>query len=477
MSTTAEETKTGFEKKISTIFEDQLAVSHQLRKSTVKDRIKKLRKLEKQILHFQADIKQALYNDFQKPAEETEISETWVVLTEIRHTCKNLKKWLRPQKVDTPLPLLGSTSKVIFEPKGRTLIISPWNYPFNLALGPLISAVAAGNTCIIKPSEFTPSTNVVIKEIISRVFDKTEVAVVEGEVPETQYLLSLPFDHIFFTGSPAVGKIVMEAAAKNLTGVTLELGGKSPTIIHKDAKIKDAAEKIVFGKFLNAGQTCVAPDYLLVHKDIKGKLIESLKTTIENKFQSGDPESTPYCNIINQKNGERIKDIFRDAVDKGARVISGGDFENNDKTISPTLIDSVSDDMRIMEEEIFGPLLPIVEYDDLKTAAEIINRKPKPLALYYFGSSSKDQKFIVQSCQSGTTAINDCVLQFTNTEIPFGGIGNSGFGNGHGYWGVRAFSHERPILKQNTVFPSSSLLHPPYNSFKNLVSKMLVKYF
>ncbi|NMM47115.1 aldehyde dehydrogenase family protein [Marinigracilibium pacificum] len=467
---------TGFEEQTKALFESQYPVSQQLRKSTVKQRIAKLKKLEKVILDSQNVIKEALFQDFQKPAEETQVSETWVVLAEIRHTCKNLKKWLKPQKVDTPLTLIGSWSSVLLEPKGRTLIIAPWNYPFNLSLGPLVSAVAAGNTALIKPSEFTPATNKVVTDILSKVFDKSEVAVVEGEIAETQYLLSLPFDHIFFTGSPAVGKIVMASAAKNLSGVTLELGGKSPTIINKDANLQDTAEKITFGKFLNAGQTCVAPDYLLVHKDIKDELVTKLISCINNKF-NGKSEDSPYCNIINEKNGTRIKGLYEDAINNGAKVITGGKFENDNCTISPTLIEKVTFDMKIMEEEIFGPLLPIVEFEELAETVKIINSKPKPLALYYFGSKSKDQKYIIENCQSGTTAINDCTIQFANTELPFGGIGNSGVGNGHGYWGVRAFSHERPIMKQNTVFPSSSLLQPPYNSLKRMVSDLLVKYF
>ena len=330
---------------------------------------------------------------------------------------------MKPKSVSTPMPMLGTKAKVQFEPKGVALIISPWNYPFNLAIGPLVSALAAGCPSIIKPSELTPHTSALIAEMIQDIFNEDEVTVIQGDASTAQALLDLPFDHIFFTGSPQIGKIVMENAAKHLASVTLELGGKSPTIVTDSADIKDAAQKIIYGKLVNCGQTCVAPDYILVHESQKDLLLAELKQAIQQMYDpdyKGIENSKDMARIVNDRHFSRLKSYLDDAAEKGAEIEFGGKSNHHHRFIEPTLLTNVQDEMLVAQEEIFGPILPILTYTDLQEAIDYINKKPKPLALYIFDQSKQYEEVLLQT-SAGGAVINDCVLHFIHNELPFGG--------------------------------------------------------
>lgn len=458
----------------------QKKTANSWRISTASDRISRLKSIREWIKEHQKDIQEVLLADFQKPPIETDLSEIYTVTSEINHAIKNLKTWMKPKSVSTPLPLLGTSGKIYYEPKGCALIIAPWNYPFNLAIGPLVSALAAGCTAIIKPSELTPNTSSLIEKMISELFDPSEVAVFQGESEVAQELLKLPFDHIFFTGSPAVGKIIMKAAAENLTSVTLELGGKSPVIIDQDANLKDAAEKLVFGKFINCGQTCVAPDYLLVHEESKEKLLMELKVALKNMYDpkfKGIDKSPDLARIINDRHFERLVSSLKEGIQKGAIIEFGGKYDAPSRYIEPTLVSTLSDDMVLMEEEIFGPILPIKTFSKLDEAISYINGKPKPLALYYFGSNTTNSARVIQETSSGNAMINDCVIHFLDLEMPFGGVNNSGIGKAHGHYGFLAFSNEKGVLKQRVGLNNATLLRPPYGAAAQKIVQSLIKWF
>lgn len=465
---------------IDRLFDLQQAHVVKLRKSPATARIKLLKGLLAWIMTHQEDIRKAIHADFKKPYPEIDISEIFVVTSEINHTIKHLSAWMKPKKVPTPLTMLGSTSYVHYEPKGVCLIISPWNYPFNLALGPLVSALAAGNTAIIKPSEMTPHTSALLRRLVAEVFDEHVVAVVEGEVEAAQLLLQKPFDHIFFTGSPAVGKIIMKAAAEHLSSVTLELGGKSPAVIDQRVDFKDAASKLVWGKFVNCGQTCIAPDYVLVHASVKKELINALKSSIEAMYNSsgkGVQASPDYARIVNIKHLNRLSSMLQDAVDKGAVIEFGGVIDVGENYFEPTIISGVTEEMEIMQEEIFGPILPIMEYQNVEEAIDYINKHPKPLALYSFSKSEAFNKQVIAHTSSGGAVANDCVLHFLQTELPFGGVNNSGIGKAHGYYGFLAFSNEKAVMKQRIGFTASKPLYPPYGALAKKVVESLLKWF
>jgi len=452
----------------------------ELRTEKIHSRKEKLRNLKRWILKHRESIHDALYKDFQKPVEETDFTEIYVVLSEIRQALWNLSEWVKPKKVDTPLPLLGTRSVIQYEPKGTCLIMAPWNFPFNLTIGPLVSAIAAGNTAILKPSEMTPHTSALINTMITELFPPEEVSVVEGGIEASKALLALPFDHIFFTGSPKVGKIVMEAAAKNLTSVTLELGGKSPAIVDETASISDAAQKIVAGKFMNNGQTCIAPDYLLVHEKVKEKLIGSIVKETINFYDpegNGIENSRDYGRLVNDTHFQRIKNMIEDEVAEGAKVEMGGKFDVETRFIAPTLISDVSENSALLREEIFGPVLPLISFTDLDEVLTRINSEQKPLALYFFSRKNARQKKVLNSSSSGTACINECVIQFLNPNLPFGGVNNSGLGKSHGYFGFLAFSNEKAVLRQRVGFTTAKLLAPPYTRFSKMVIGILLRYF
>ena len=462
------------------LFENQLYKSISLRKSSHEERIFKLKKLRDWIKTHQTEIQQALWQDFNKPAPEVDLNEIFPVTSEIHHAIKNLKSWMAQKKVSTPLPMIGTSAWIQYEPKGRSLIISPWNFPFNLTIGPLVSAIAAGCTAIIKPSEYSPNTSELIARMIKDLFEEHEIAVCLGELEVSSELLRLPFDHIFFTGSPAVGKIVMKAAAQHLSSVTLELGGKSPVIVDSSADLKDAAQKIIWGKFVNCGQTCIAPDYILIQEDIKEEFIMQAKVQIQQYYDphfKGIEKSPDYARIINLKHFERLQNMLNDALIKGAKTAFGGKTDTSSKYFEPTLITDINSEMSVFQEEIFGPILPILSYKNIQEAIDLINSQPKPLALYYFGSNSSNSKKVLEETSSGNMVINDCVLHFLHNELPFGGVNNSGIGKAHGYHGFLAFSNEKGVLKQRVGYNNVSLLRPPYGAKAKQIIASLIKWF
>lgn len=465
---------------IDIVFNSQQSKSILLRSTNAAERIRQLEKLQDWIKSHLEDIRKEIYADFKKPYPEIDSSEIFVVTSEIKHTIKNLSSWMQPKQVSTPMTMLGSESHIQYEPKGSTLIISPWNYPFNLALGPLVSALAAGCTAVIKPSELTPHTSALIKRMIEEIYEPELVAVFEGEVEVAEYLLSKPFDHIFFTGSPAVGKVVMKAAAAHLTSVTLELGGKSPAIIDSKVDIQDAASKIVWGKFVNCGQTCIAPDYLLVQASVKNELLEAIQKKIIEMYDpqsKGVEQSKDYARIVNDRHLKRLKDLLEDANHKGANTAVGGEIKEDQNYFEPTVLTDVTDDMQLMEEEIFGPILPIMTYSNTTEAIHYINNKPKPLALYVFSNSKEVAETILKQTSSGAAVVNDCVVHFMQNELPFGGVNNSGMGKAHGHFGFLTFSNEKAVLKQRVGFTPSKALYPPYNYVGKKISQALLKWF
>ncbi|MCD8540171.1 MAG: aldehyde dehydrogenase family protein [Leadbetterella sp.] len=374
----------------------------------------------------------------------------------------------------TPLSFFGSSSHVRYEPKGACLIISPWNFPVNLSLGPLISAVAAGNTAIIKPSEFTPHTSAVIRKIVNHVFIPGEAEVIEGGVETSTRLLALPFNHIFFTGSPQVGKVVMKAAAEHLASVTLELGGKSPVIIDETARIASVARRLAWGKFMNGGQICIAPDYVFVHRSKAEGFLEELKRVLE-EFYGDDPlASDSYCSIVNPKHADRVQGYLEDAVEKGAKVVFGG--KKQESRISPTLVTQVPAGSKILQEEIFGPLLPVLVYDDREEVVKYICSGEKPLALYIYSNKKSSIEFFLANTRAGGTCINNNDMHFLQPYLPFGGDNNSGIGKSHGEWGFKAFSNERSVYRQHLPSVLEKLM-PPYTAGKNRVIEWIVKWF
>ncbi len=443
-----------------------------LRDAPLKSRRKKLKLLKNWILANRSAIQDAVFQDLQKPALETDINEIFVVLTEIRTALRKLDSWAADRPIPSSLAYFGTGAYVHHEPKGACLIIAPWNYPFQLAVAPMVSALAAGNTIILKPSEVADSTSELIQRMCNDLFESDEVKVIQGGVEETTSLLQLPFDHIFFTGSPQVGKIVMQAAGKNLASVTLELGGKSPTIVDKSANIKDAAEKISWGKWQNAGQVCIAPDYLFVHEDVKDRLVQELKTAV-NKIYGKDEN---YGGIINKHHFRRVKGIMEDALEKGATIEFGGETDETNLRFAPTLLSNANLEARILDEEIFGPIIPILTYRELDDAIEFINQKPKPLALYVFSKSQRNIKKIQSATSSGMLTINDTVLQFGHPHLPIGGVNNSGIGKSHGHAGFIAFTNEKAVLKQPSSLTVIKTIYPPYSKIKKLTVDFMIKY-
>ncbi len=440
-------------------------------------RIKLLKKLKVAIeVTFRNKILEALKRDLNKPKVEAELTEIYPIISEIKFAKSNLRQWMRKQRVDTPMSMFGSSSYYIYEPKGVCLIISPWNFPFNLTFGPLVSAIAAGNSVIIKPSEMTPNSSALMAEIIRTVFEEKEVALIEGEVETSTQLLQLPFNHIFFTGSPHVGKIVMSAAAKHLASVTLELGGKSPTIIDSTANIDKAAKRIVWGKFMNAGQICVSPDYILIDETIREKFTKACKKWIEHYFTNEPKTSDSYGRIVTDKHFNRLQAHLENAKKLDANISIGGVVDKASKYIAPTIVANVSEDATLLKEEIFGPILPVVTYKTLDEAITYINKKERPLALYIYSNSKRNIDKVVKNTRAGGTCINNNVIHYANHNLPFGGVNNSGIGKSHGYYGFKAFSNQRAVVKQHTV-GINELLFPPYTNFKEKLARLTIKWF
>ena len=424
----------------------------------LKFRKQQLKLLSKNIKNHENELLDALYKDLGKGKVEAYATEIGMLLKSIKLMRKELKNWSKTKQTDTPLYLFPTKSYIKKEPYGTVLIIGPFNYPVQLVFEPLIGAIAAGNTAIVKPSELTPHVAIVIRDIIEDTFDETYVSVVEGGIEETQTLLSLPFDYIFFTGSEKVGKIVYEAAARKLIPVTLELGGKSPVIVDDTANIKVASERISFGKFTNAGQTCVAPDYILVQRKVKNDLIKALKKTITEFYGENIEKSPDFGRIVNQKHFNRLNDLIQIHKDN---VVFGGNSSKEDLYIEPTLLDNITNDNKIMKEEIFGPILPIITYDNFDEVLEIIQSKSKPLSLYLFSEDENMTHRVLEELSFGGGAINDTLMHLANPNLPFGGVGSSGIGQYHGKYSFDTFSHMKSYTFKSTRL-ESSLFFPPY---------------
>jgi aldehyde dehydrogenase (NAD+) len=415
-------------------------------KTNINFRKETLIKLLNAVIIHENEIIQALYYDFKKPAFEAVLTETSYVISELKDTIKNLKTWAKPKRVFPSILNFPSKDYIYKEPYGKVLIIAPWNYPFQLALCPLISAVAAGNQVVIKPSELTPKTSEVIAKIIAKVFDKNHVEVIEGGVEVSQQLLSERWDYIFFTGSVAVGKIVAKAAAENITPVTLELGGKNPCIIDETANLKLAAKRIVWGKFMNAGQTCIAPDYILIQKGMKSHFIGYLKEEITKAYGENPRESLDFARIVNTKNWQRLVNMI-----EPDKVIFGGQSDVKNFYIAPTLMEEPLPESQVMKDEIFGPILPIIAYENETDIETIISRYEKPLALYIFTENRIFSKQMIQKYSFGGGCVNDTMVHFSNKRLPFGGVGHSGIGAYHGGLSFDTFSHKKSILKKSNL--------------------------
>ncbi|WP_260984747.1 aldehyde dehydrogenase [Paenibacillus xylanexedens] len=432
-------------------------------------RIERLSRLKQAIQKYETELTQALYQDLGKSEFESYTTEIGFMLDSITHTMRKIKKWVKPAKVRTQVVLIGSKSYILPEPYGAVLIIGPFNYPFQLLIEPLVGAIAAGNTAVLKASENTPAVSAVVKKLIGEVFEPEYVQVVEGAKDTTTALIHASFDYIFFTGSVPVGKIVMEAAAKNLVPVTLELGGKSPVIVDEQADIQVAAERIIWGKLLNTGQTCIAPDYLLVHERVKKPLIDAMKATIVNFFGTDIQRNKDYGRIVNKSHFKRLTALIERDRDQ---VIYGGTSDEEDRFIEPTLIDAESWNAATMEDEIFGPILPIISYGHLDEAISNIVKRPKPLALYLFTSDSAVQDKVLNEVSFGGGCINDTITHVANPRLPFGGVGHSGIGSYHGRYSFETFSHMKSVLKKSTKL-NPHMLYPPYNNKLNLIKRLL----
>lgn len=434
---------------------------------SVQYRINQLKRLKEAIQRKEPQVIEALRLDLGKPELEAYATEIGYLYDSIKYAIKHLATWAKPKRVRTPLMHLGSKSYIYPEPYGSVLIVGPFNYPFMLVLDPLVGAIAAGNSAVIKPSEYTPNVSRVIAEIIGQHFDESYIAVLEGGKELTSELIHAPFDCIFFTGSIQVGKIVMEAAAKNLVPVILELGGKSPVIVAKDASIEAAAQRIVWGKLLNTGQTCVAPDYVLVHKDIKPALVEAMAKCIRLFYGENPQQSSDYGRIVNERHWDRLYSLL-----EGADIVCGGHGDRDDRYLAPTILDRVHWEDKVMEEEIFGPILPVLEFDNLQEVIQRINDRPKPLALYLFTNHKETEKLIMESLSFGGGCVNDTMLHLTSPHLPFGGVGSSGMGAYHGFHSFDAFSHNKSVMKRSTRL-NLSFIYPPYGEKK---LKMLRKF-
>ena len=430
-------------------------------------RIQQLKKLKQIIIDSEESIYQALNLDLSKPIFETFATEIALINKEIEYTIKHLKSWVRAKKTQVPWQLLPASAKIYPEPLGVVLIIGAWNYPFLLAVVPIIGAIAAGNCAIIKPSEFASHTSTLVTEIIGQHFPPEYITVVEGGVETSQDLLEEKFDHIFFTGGTAVGKIVMAAAAKHLTPVTLELGGKSPCIVDTDIDIQTTAKRIIWGKFINAGQTCLAPDYLLVNYQIKDNLLAAIKQNLQSFYGDNPRLSADYTRIINAKQFHRLEQLF-----KSGKIIIGGDTNQDELYISPTVIDNVNWDDDVMEDEIFGPILPVITYTDISAAIAKINSRPKPLALYLFSRNQNLQTQVLESTSSGGVCINDTVMHCAVPGLPFGGVGNSGIGRYHGKASFDTFSHYKSTYK-NPFWIDINWRYPPYKGKLSFLKRLL----
>lgn len=444
---------------IQKIVENQRAFFAQEKTKSMAFRLYALKKLQRAIKEEIPQIKKALYQDLGKHNFESSMTEIYMALDDLDYIIKHFPKWAQTKYVKAPIAHFPSKSFVCKEPYGVVLIMAPWNYPFLLNISPLVGAIAAGNCVVLKPSEYAPATSKLLKEMMGKIFPPEYVTLVEGGKEENSELLKQRFDYIFFTGSVPVGKIVMQAAAKNLTPITLELGGKSPCIVDDTANIKVAARRIVFGKYLNAGQTCIAPDYLLVQENVKEELITAMQLEIRKFFGKNPIQSSELPKIINQKHFERLQNLLL-----GERIITGGNTDGVSR-IEPTIVGDVSPESPLMQEEIFGPILPVLTFEKMSEAISFVNKREKPLALYLFTTNKTNEKRVVTGCSFGGGCINDTIVHIANNKTPFGGVGYSGMGHYHGKYSFDTFTHEKSILKKSNAIDISFRYHP-YKKYK-----------
>lgn len=438
-------------------------------------RLKQLKKLKQAVEKYSDDIYEALWKDLHKCKEEAFLTELSIVINEINDHIKHLKKWAKPKKVKTPLYLMPSKSYVMYEPFGIALIIAPWNYPFHLMFAPLVGAISSGCCAVMKPSPYSQYTSEVMQMIIDDTFDKEYITMIQGHRDVNQALLAQKFDFIFYTGSPDMGRVVMEAASKNLTPVVLELGGKSPCVVDKDCNVDFAARRIVWGKTINAGQTCVAPDYMFVHKSVKKELIVKMIEYVEKFYGKDSQESEHYCRIINEKAYDRLVSY----LDEG-KIIYGGKCDTDERYIQFTLLDLSQQTidnrqqswsmLSVMKDEIFGPILPVIEFDDIDVVKDFVVNRPKPLAFYYFGND-ENAFDILEKTTSGGVCINDTILHVGNDHLPFGGVGESGMGKYHSQESFLAFSNKRAVLKSSSKI-DFAMKYPPYDKI-DLIKKLM----
>jgi aldehyde dehydrogenase (NAD+) len=447
---------------IPTTIENQRHYFNQGHTREIPFRIQQLKSLEQAIISAEEKIISALKKDLNKSAHESFMTEVGLIRSEIRFTIKHIRAWSRPQKVKTPRIYPLSTSYRYPEPYGNVLIISPWNYPFQLAMAPVIGAMAAGNCTVLKPSEYSPHTSGIISELLAENFDNQYLTAITGDSETGKALLEYKFDYIFFTGSVPLGKIIMAAAAIHLSPVTLELGGKSPCIVDKTANLKLSAKRIVSGKFINAGQTCIAPDYLMVHEAVKSELVDQIKKYIKQFYGDRPLESSDYPRIINTRHFERLVVYLQ----KG-HILMGGKTDHKQLYISPTLLDNIEWDDPVMQDEIFGPILPVLAYQDLSQVIDAVNTRPKPLALYLFSTDKQNQQRILKEISFGGGCINDTLLHFANPHLPFGGVGHSGMGSYHGKASFNTFSHRKSVFR-NQLYFDLPMRYPPYRNLKYL---------
>jgi aldehyde dehydrogenase (NAD+) len=448
------------------VFDAQGSTALRWRTSTAAERIARLTRLREVILAHRESLYEAFHRDFRKPVTEVEGSEIIPILDELRHAIGHLARWMKPRRVRPSLLTLGNSAWVQSQPRGRCLVIAPWNYPLNLSVCPLISAIAAGNTVILKPSEMATHVSGVLARIIATVFKLDEVAVFEGGLPTAQALLSQPFDHLFFTGSPAVGKLVMAAAAKHLCSVTLELGGKSPTIVDETADVDQAAETILWGKLINAGQTCLAPDHLYVHEGVKARFLAACHRVLKARYgeTARQRQNSPdLARIVNPRHTQRLQTLIDDGVRQGGTLLAGGEVDVPGCYVAPTLIEGLPPDAALMQEEIFGPIFPVIGYTDLDEVIAQVNRRPKPLALYIWTRDQARAHHVLNHTSSGGACVNHCIVHVAHSGLPFGGVNHSGMGSCHGHHGFKAFSHERSVL-QGGWLNTIKVFFPPYTA-------------
>ncbi|RKG61065.1 aldehyde dehydrogenase family protein [Corallococcus sp. AB011P] len=464
---------------LQAVFDRLQARRWELAKTGPKERLARLEKLKALLLERREELADALHEDFRKPPAEVEATEILPVLLELAHVQKHLKAWMKPRKVGAPLLLAGTKSEVHPEPKGVVLILAPWNYPFHLLVSPLVAAVAAGNAVLCKPSEKTPGTARFLTQLLRDVFPQDEVALVEGGAEVGEALLRLPFDHFFFTGGPRVGRRVMEAAARHLAGVTLELGGKSPVIVDASADVDAAAERIVWGKFLNAGQTCIAPDHVWVHASKEEALLSGMKAALERFYGKTEEarRATPdFCRMVDDGAYKRVCRLLDESVAEGARVVAGGGVHAETRYIAPTVLADVTPETAVMDEEIFGPLLPVLRFESLDEVVTQVRAEGKPLAMYVFSHEEATVERLLKETSAGGTVVNNVVLHNVNPHLPFGGVGQSGLGAYHGEAGFKAFSHERAVVRQGrTSF--TNLFFPPYRGKAQRLARLASKLF